>query len=49
MPDFLQPDTFARAMATVLDAFAPYMKKLISDMALEEVSMLLGSPPRSPS
>jgi len=29
-------------MAAVLDAFAPYVKKLISDMAQEEVSMLLG-------
>ncbi|WVZ48864.1 hypothetical protein U9M48_000263 [Paspalum notatum var. saurae] len=29
-------------MAAVLDAFAPYVKKLIADMAQEEVSMLLG-------
>jgi len=29
-------------MAAVLDAFAPYVKKLISDMAQKEVSMLLG-------
>ncbi|XP_066334618.1 putative disease resistance protein At1g50180 [Miscanthus floridulus] len=29
-------------MAAVLDALAPYAKKLIQDMAEEEVSMLLG-------
>ncbi|KAJ1266247.1 hypothetical protein BS78_08G136500 [Paspalum vaginatum] len=29
-------------MAAVPDAFAPYVKKLIADMAQEEVSMLLG-------
>jgi hypothetical protein len=29
-------------MAAVLDALAPYVKKLITDMAQEEVSMLLG-------
>jgi hypothetical protein len=29
-------------MAAVLDALAPYVKKLIADMAQEEVSMLLG-------
>jgi hypothetical protein len=29
-------------MAAVLDAFAPYVKKLIADMAQEEVSMMLG-------
>ncbi|CAO2145230.1 unnamed protein product [Urochloa humidicola] len=29
-------------MAAVLDALAPYVKKLIADMAKEEVSMLLG-------
>jgi len=29
-------------MAAVLDALAPYVKKLITDMAEEEVSMLLG-------
>ncbi|CAO2189774.1 unnamed protein product [Urochloa humidicola] len=29
-------------MAAVLDAFAPYVKKLIKDMAEEEVAMLLG-------
>ncbi|RCV38602.1 hypothetical protein SETIT_8G155900v2 [Setaria italica] len=29
-------------MATVLDALAPYVKKLLTDMAEEEVSMLLG-------
>ncbi|XP_066342285.1 putative disease resistance protein RGA4 [Miscanthus floridulus] len=29
-------------MAAVLDAFAPYVKKLITDMAQEEVSMMLG-------
>ncbi|XP_034568358.1 putative disease resistance protein RGA3 isoform X2 [Setaria viridis] len=29
-------------MAAILDALAPYVKKLISDMAQEEVSMLLG-------
>ncbi|WVZ48883.1 hypothetical protein U9M48_000278 [Paspalum notatum var. saurae] len=29
-------------MAAVLDAFAPYVKKLITDMAQDEVSMLLG-------
>ncbi|XP_066354972.1 putative disease resistance protein RGA1 [Miscanthus floridulus] len=29
-------------MAAVLDAMAPYVKKLIMDMAKEEVSMLLG-------
>lgn len=32
------------AMAAVLDALAPYVKKLITDMAEEEVSMLLGVP-----
>ncbi|KAF8747715.1 hypothetical protein HU200_013208 [Digitaria exilis] len=29
-------------MAAILDALAPYVKKLIADMAKEEVSMLLG-------
>ena len=29
-------------MAAVLDALAPYVKKLLMDMAEEEVSMLLG-------
>ncbi|WVZ48868.1 hypothetical protein U9M48_000264 [Paspalum notatum var. saurae] len=29
-------------MAAILDAFAPHVKKLIADMAQEEVSMLLG-------
>ena len=29
-------------MAAALDALAPYVKKLIADMAQEEVSMLLG-------
>ena len=29
-------------MAAVLDALAPYVKKLITDMAQDEVSMLLG-------
>ncbi|KAF8699056.1 hypothetical protein HU200_034747 [Digitaria exilis] len=29
-------------MAAVLDAFAPYVKKLLADVAKEEVSMLLG-------
>ncbi|CAO2149534.1 unnamed protein product [Urochloa humidicola] len=29
-------------MAAVLDAFSPYVQKLIMDMAGEEVSMLLG-------
>jgi len=29
-------------MAAVLDALAPYVKKLIVDMAQEEVSVLLG-------
>ena len=36
-------------MAAVLDALAPYVKKLITDMAEEEVSMLPGYPAISPS
>ena len=33
---------YGQAMAVVLDALAPYVKKLLTDMADEEVSMLLG-------
>ncbi|CAL4992556.1 unnamed protein product [Urochloa decumbens] len=33
---------YAPAMAAVLDALAPYVQKLIMDVAREEVSMLLG-------
>ncbi|OEL17577.1 hypothetical protein BAE44_0021403 [Dichanthelium oligosanthes] len=42
---FLSPGNLAQgtpAMAAVLDALAPYVKKLIADRAQEEVSMLLG-------
>jgi len=33
---------YGQAMAVVLDALAPYVKKLLTDMADQEVSMLLG-------
>ena len=33
---------YGQAMAAVLDALTPYVKKLLTDMVEEEVSMVLG-------
>ena len=38
----VQEVRYGQAMAAVLDAMVPYVKKLIAGMAEEEVNMLLG-------
>ena len=38
----MQDVRYGQAMAAVLDAMVPYVKKLIAGMAEEEVNMLLG-------